>query len=76
MSFSDTTPEAAAIQRDIYRKMSGERRLKIAFELSDALRKTAMSRIRRENPQWSDWEVKRELLRIAFLPAPLPRGLP
>jgi len=73
---SDTSPEAAAIQMGIYRRMSGEQRLKIAFELSDFLRRAAMSRIRREHPEWSEWQVKRELLRLAFLPDPLPAGLP
>jgi len=76
MSLSDTSAEAAAIQTEIYRRMSGEQRLKVAFELSDFLRRMAMSRIRSEHPEWSDWQVKRELLRITFLPAPLPAGLP
>jgi hypothetical protein len=73
---SDTSPEAAAVQMGIYRRMSGEQRLKLAFELSDFLRRAAMSRIRKENPEWSEWQVKRELLRLAFLPDPLPAGLP
>lgn len=76
MSPSDTSAEAAAIQTEIYRQMSGEQRLKVAFELSDFLRRMSMSRIRSEHPEWSDWQVKRELLRITFLPAPLPAGLP
>lgn len=76
MRQSDTSPEAARIQLDILRKMTGEQRIKIAFDLTDFLRRMALSRIRAENPEWSDWQVKRELLRIAFLPEPLPPGLP
>jgi len=56
--------------------MTGEQRIKIAFKLTDFMRRMALSRIRSEHPEWTEWEVKRELLRIAFLPKPLPPGLP
>jgi hypothetical protein len=56
--------------------MTGEQRMKIAFKLTDFMRRASLSRIRAEHPEWTDWQVKRELLRIAFLPAPLPPGLP
>jgi hypothetical protein len=44
--------------------------------MSQAARDTALSRIRAEHPDWTDWEVKRELLRLTFHPHPLPAGLP
>jgi hypothetical protein len=72
----DTSPEAARIQLEILREMTGEQRMKIAFKLTDFMRRATLSRIRAEHPEWTDWQVKRELLRIAFLPAPLPPGLP
>jgi len=76
MRQSDTSPEAARVQLDILRKMTGEQRMKIAFKLTDFMRRMALARIRAEHPDWTSWEVKRELLRIAFLPEPLPPGLP
>jgi len=76
MSISDTSPEAAAVQREILRGMTGEQRMKLAFKLTDFMRRSALSRIRSEHPEWTEWQVKRELLRIAFHPEPLPPGLP
>ncbi|HEU0012263.1 MAG TPA: hypothetical protein VFQ45_01195 [Longimicrobium sp.] len=73
---SDTSPQAAAIQDDIYRRMSGAERLRLAFEMSTMVRDLAAARLRNEHPDWSDWQIKRELLRFAFDPAPLPEGLP
>jgi hypothetical protein len=72
----DTSPEAARVQIELLRNMTGEQRIKIAFKLTDFMRRMALSRIRSEHPEWTEWEVKRELLRIAFLPKPLPPGLP
>lgn len=76
MGISDTSAEAAEIQLEIFRRMTGEERLRRALELSDFFREVSLSRIRAEHPDWSEWEVKRELLRITFLPMPLPAGLP
>ena len=33
------------------------------------------ARLQREHPEWSEANIARELLRLAFLPAPLPAGL-
>lgn len=76
MSISDTTPEAAEVQLAVFRRMTGEQRLKLALEMSDFTRELSLSRIRFEHPEWSDWEVKRELLRLDFLPGSLPPDLP
>ena len=76
MRQSDTSPEAARVQLEVLRNMTGEQRISIAFKLTDFMRRATLSRIRAEHPEWSAWEVKRELLRIAFLPDPLPPGLP
>ncbi len=75
MPHSDTHPEAERVRLETLRKMSGEERVKIVFQMSNFMRKMAVSRIRAEHPEWTEWEVKRELLRLAFLPAPLPPGL-
>ena len=72
MSFSDTHPKAEAIQNALWRNMSGEARVLLAFEMSMLARELSGKRIQREHPEWSERQVTRELLRLAFLPAPLP----
>jgi hypothetical protein len=76
MPIRDTSPDAEQVQLGVFRKMTGEQRLKLALEMSDFARELSLSRIRAEHPEWSDWEVKRELLRLDFLPTALPSGLP
>jgi len=55
--------------------MSGEERLMLAFEMSLFARELAREGIRRDHPDWTEAQVARELLRLAFLPEPLPAGL-
>lgn len=74
MSHSDTHPDAARIRSEILRNMSGEQRVKLVFQMSNFMRKMAISRIRSEHPDWTESQVKRELLRLSFLPDPLPAG--
>lgn len=76
VAMSDTTPEAQAIQERILRNMSGEERLLLAWDMSVFARELARAGIRQDHPDWTEAEVSRELLRLAFLPAPLPAGLP
>jgi hypothetical protein len=72
---TDTTSAAQAVQRRIQQAMTGEQRLLLAFEMSLFARQLARAGIRQEHPEWSETEVARELLRLAFLPAPLPLPL-
>ena len=71
----DTSPEVAELQASIYRRMTGSQRLTLAFEMSLAMRELALTRLRKEHPEWTDWELKRELLRYAFGSEPLPPPL-
>jgi hypothetical protein len=50
--------------------MSGEQRLRTAFEMSDLARGLCRARIRQQHPEWSDVQVTRELVRSAFAPLP------
>jgi hypothetical protein len=70
----DTSAQAAEVQASIYRRMTGSQRVLLAYEISMTAREFATSRIRSEHPEWSEADVRRELLRIALLPAQLPRG--
>jgi Rv0078B-related antitoxin len=72
---SDTSAAAEAVQLEIHRSMSGEQRLLLAFEMSQFARDLCRERIRHEHPQWTEAQIARELLRLAFLPDPLPAGL-
>ena len=67
--------EAEAMQLEILRRMTGSRRLEIALEMTDLAREFSKAGIRARHPDWSEQQVNRELLRIAFLPEPLPEGL-
>jgi len=69
---TDTSHKAQAVQVEIQRSMSGEQRLRLAFEMSQFARELSRERIRREHPDWLETQLDRELLRLAFLPAPLP----
>jgi hypothetical protein len=72
---TDTSPAAQAVQLQIQRTMTGEQRLLLAFEMSLFARTLAREGIQREHPAWSDAEITQELLRLAFLPAPVPAQL-
>ena len=76
MPHTDSSPAAQAVQLEIHRSMSGEQRMLLAFEMSLFARELAKEGIRREHPEWSQARVARELLRLAFFPAPLPPGIP
>ena len=71
----DTSPVAESVQLEILRRMSGEQRVLLAFEMSMFARGLAEDGIRQRHPDWPETRVKRELLRLAFFPAPLPVAL-
>jgi len=72
MPSSDTHPTAEALQNRIQAMMTGEQRLLLAYEMSMFARELSRERIRSEHPNWSEKQVALEILRLAFLPAPLP----
>jgi hypothetical protein len=71
MSF-DTTPEAAAIQEEIFRRMTTGQRLRLALEMSESVRNIAREGLRRRHPELNADELFRELLRIMYGFAPQP----
>ena len=72
---SDTTPAAEAVQLELLRAMSGEKRLLLAIEMSEFARELAKEGIRLQHPDWPESLVLRELIRLAFFPRPLPTGI-
>jgi hypothetical protein len=72
---TDTSPAARAKQDEILRAMSGEQRITLAYEMSMFARELMREGIRQDHPEWTEAQIARELLRLAFLPAHLPAGL-
>lgn len=56
------------------RSLTGEQRLLKALEMSLLVKEMMKVGIQRDHPDWNEEEVERELLRLAFLPNPLPAG--
>ena len=72
MAISDTSPEIAAMQIEVRRKMSTQQRFRAAVELSDLAHEFRKAGIRMRHPEWSERQIVMELLRLAFLPDPIP----
>jgi len=71
---SAKTNQPAENQVDIDRNMTGEQGLELVFEMSMREKESTKARIRKEHPEWNEQQVARELLRLEFLPNPLPKG--
>ena len=61
---ADTTLEAARKEFEILRKLGPDARARMAFELSDNLRDRVEAGIRHRHPDFSEKEVKLEVLRL------------
>ncbi len=61
---TDTSPEAAAIQMEIFRRMPGAQKVRMAMEMSELVRKLSCARLRSTYPEWTDRQVMLELIRI------------
>lgn len=73
---SDTTPRAQQLQSDIHQSMSAVQKIIISYEMSMFARELQRATLLREHPEWSEGQIRRELLRLAFFPKPLPARLP
>jgi hypothetical protein len=60
---ADTTPEAARVQREIFRKMPAVARLQLALQMSDTLRGIVADGIRSRHPTFSDEQIRLEVIR-------------
>ena len=76
---SDTSPEAAAIQQEIFRLMTPEQRLKMALDLSEEMRNISLAGLRGRHPELTEEELISELVRDWYgivLPIPKKSGAP
>jgi len=71
----DTSINAAEIQLDVQRRLTGEQRLRVAFEMSMLARDLLLARLKQQFPEWSEDELKREVLRCTLAPDPVPPPL-
>jgi hypothetical protein len=60
----DTTPDAAAMQRAVLRRMSGDQRVRLAAQMSEDAREISRSGIRARHPEYSAIEVEQALRRL------------
>lgn len=71
----DTRAEAIEVQDAVIRRLSGAERLRLAMEMSDAVRDMVLARIRREHPDWGEPEVLAGFMRETIPPDALPTHL-
>jgi hypothetical protein len=62
----DTTPAAAAIQQEAYRRLGPAGRFRVAMELSDFTRSLAEAGLRRRHPEMSSEEITRLLVEVLY----------
>ncbi|MEO8846246.1 MAG: hypothetical protein ABI591_20770 [Kofleriaceae bacterium] len=60
----DTTPEAEALQFELYRKMSPGRRTSLAVQMSMDARATTLAGIRRRHPDYDEVTARWALFRV------------
>jgi hypothetical protein len=63
---SDTHPDAALLQEEIFRRMTTEERLRLALEMSESLRNVALAGLRARRPELQGHELTRELVHIMY----------
>ena len=60
----DTSPGAWQAQIEAFRRLGGEGRLRLAFQLSDYARDVARGGIRARHPEYADEQVEHALRRL------------
>lgn len=66
MHARDTSPEAAAIQYECYRRVGPSGRFAAAVELTNVVRELARAGIRMRHPEYTTEEVSNELASIVY----------
>ena len=64
MKLTDTSPEAEAIQIEVFRRMSPERRLQAAIELAQMSRDLLTEGVRKRHPEYGEEEIRLAVIRI------------
>ena len=61
---ADTTIEAVRKQFEILRRLDAEKRLKMAFELSENLRSIVEAGVRLRHPEYDEKQINRQVIRL------------
>jgi hypothetical protein len=61
---ADTTPEAWRVQVEVYRRMSPSRRLELACQMTDSLRRVVAAGVRARHPEYSEEQVRLAFARL------------
>jgi hypothetical protein len=61
---ADTSLEAARVQHAVYRRMSPERRLHLAFQMTASARKLSAAGVRARHPEYTDRQVELAVIRM------------
>ncbi len=72
----DTTADAHAVQRDVYRRLGGRGRLAVMFRLNGTVRRLSMSGIRARHPDYNDTQVRQAHARLLLGDALVRAGWP
>lgn len=64
MRSSDTSPEADAVQLEVYRRLGAEGRVELALRMSEEARATTRAGIRDRHPEYSEEEVRYAFFRL------------
>jgi hypothetical protein len=62
---ADTTPEAAAVQLEIHRRMPPWRRLRNALEMGDLARSLSAAGVRSRHPEYTEEQVRLAVIRLS-----------
>jgi hypothetical protein len=62
----DTSPEAERVQIEIFRKMTPERRLRVAAELRQLVRKSLAEGVRMRHPDYNEEQVYLAVTRLTI----------
>ena len=63
---ADTTPEAAWVQIEVFRRMSPGNRLRMVLHLGDTLQAIVASGVKSRHPNFTAEQVKLEVIRLSL----------
>jgi hypothetical protein len=62
----DTTPEADAVQMEIYRRMPALRRFEQTLEMAEMMRRLCTAGVRGRHPDYTEEQVRLALIRLVL----------
>ncbi len=63
---ADTSEEAARVQLAVFRRMSPEKRLKLAFQMTADLRRRLAEGVRQRHPEYDAHQIQLAVIRLTL----------